>query len=118
MANARRLKAAGVELTSPAAAWQGKVVRVDTTNAEDQRVYLEPGLPQPAEAAGRTIHFATQLPWDTSFEIRGAGKDWISTGGISLVCGLKSRTDARAGYTYLVNAGDEYTLPLTAAVDR
>ena len=101
-----------VELTASRAAWRGKVVGIDASDAEDNRVVLDPPLPPDASLVGRTIHFVNTLPTDTSYTIRAVTADGISTGDITIVRGLKDRSDFSAGYTYLVNPGDEYVVPL------
>jgi len=64
------------------------------------------------------IHFNGRVPWDTSFDIQAFGKDWISTGEITLVQGFKVPADFHSGYTYQVNPGDEYMVPTVAALEQ
>ena len=109
MSHATRLQAKGIELTSPIAAYAGKVIRVDVSNPQDNRVFLEPALPPDARLVGQTIHFKNSIPWDTSYDIAAVGDGWISTGDVTVVAGLEE---------YLVKSGDEYCLPVNAAHDR
>jgi len=118
MSNARLLRAGDVTLTSPLAAYEGKVTRVDATNPEDNRVFLEPPLPRNTALVGTTIHFENALPWDTSYDIRAVGEGWISTGDITLIRGFKDPKRFDAGYKYLVNPGDRYILPVHSGLDR
>jgi len=106
------------KLTAPRAVWRGKIVRIDASNAENSLVLLDPPLPQDANLAGRTIHFVNDLPMDTSYEISAMTADGISTGDITIVRGFKDRADFAAGYTYLVNSGDEYVVPVIAATGQ
>jgi len=94
--------------------WRGKVVGIDASDAENNLVLLDPALPKDAGLVGRTIHFTNDLPMDTSYKIRAITADGISTGDITIVRGFKDRTDFTAGYTYLVNPGDEYSVPTSA----
>lgn len=103
-------------LTADRAEWRGKVLGIDASNAENNLVLLDPPLPQDAGLVGRTIHFTNSLPMDTSYEIRAVRADGISTGDITIVRGFKDRTDFTAGYTYLVNSGDEYVVPTIASI--
>ena len=109
MSHATRLMAKGIELTSPVAAYTGKVTRVDVSNPQDNRIFLEPALPPGAKLVGQTIHFRNSVPWDTSYDIAAVGDGWISTGEITVVAGADE---------HLVNPGDEYVLPVNAACDR
>ncbi|NUQ63896.1 MAG: heparinase II/III family protein [Pirellulales bacterium] len=118
MANARTLKAAGEQLACPTPAYRGKVTRVDASNPQDHRVFLDPPLPPNADMVGKTVHFGNSLPWDTSFEIAASGSDWISTGEISIVSGFKIAADFQSGHKYAVNPGDPYIIPIAAALDR
>ena len=107
-----------VKLTTGRGAYSGTVVRPDASEAENNRVCLEPPLPANAGLEGLTIHFINDLPMDTSYKIRAVTADGISTGDTTVVRGFKDRTDFAAGYTYLVNPGDGYVLPVTVALDR
>jgi hypothetical protein len=100
------------KLTAESSALQGKVVRIDASDAGDNRVFLDPPLPQDANLVGRTIHFVNDQPMDTSYKIVEVTADGISTGDITIVRGLVEGTDLASGYTYLVNPGDEYVLPV------
>jgi len=101
-------------LTADRPEWRGKVVGIDASDAENNLVLLDPPLPRDAGIVGRTIHFVNDLPMDTSYEIRSVTADGISTGDISIVRGFRNRTDFTAGYTHLVNPGDEYVVPIVA----
>jgi len=118
MCSATRLKAKGIELTSPAAAYAGKVTKVDVSDPLDNRVFLEPALPENARLVGQTIHFKNDLPWDTTYDIKAMGPGWVSTGDITIVAGFKNPKDFSAGYKYHVNPGDEYVVPTSAGLDR
>ena len=118
MANARLLKAAGVELASDVAAYRGKVTRVDTSDPHDSRVFLDPPLPRDAGLVGQTIHFANAVPWDTTYDIKAIGDGWISTGDITIVAGFKDPKDFASGHKHLVNPGDGYVVPTCAGLDR
>jgi hypothetical protein len=117
MVNGRRLSAAGVELRCETPIFRGKVAKVDATDSQNQRVYLDPPLPSQPDLLGRTIHFDNDVPWDTSFDIAGRGPDWVSAGEISLVRGFKVPTDFHSGYQYTINAGDRYEVPVAAGLD-
>ena len=102
------------KLTAAQDAWRGAVVRVDTSDAEDQRIVLDPPLPPDADLVGRTIHFENDLPMDTSYRIEAVTADGISTGDVTVVRGFKNPADFAAGHTYLVNPGDRYVVPNSA----
>ena len=104
-------------LTADRAEWRGKVVGIDASDAENNLVLLDPPLPQDAGVVGRTIHFTNDLPMDTSYKIRAVTSDGISTGDITIVRGFKNRTDFTAGYTYLVNSGNEYVVPMITGME-
>jgi len=116
---ARQMRLAGgtllsygeAKLTAAKDAWRGVVVRIDTSDAEDQRIVLDPPLPPDADLVGQTIHFENDLPMDTSYRIEAVTVDGISTGDVTVVKGFKNPADFAAGYTYLVNPGDRYVLP-------
>ncbi|MCK5804346.1 MAG: heparinase II/III family protein [Lentisphaeria bacterium] len=108
----------GVTLTTEHAEYRGRVSAIDASNPADNRVTLDPPLPQDASLVGSIIHFVNALPLDTSYDIRALTKDGVSTGDITIVRGLKSQTDFAAGYTYLVNPGDTYIVPTTLSLDR
>jgi len=104
-------------LTADRAEWRGKVVGIDASDPENNLVLLDPPLPQDAGLVRRSIHFINGLPMDTSYEIRAVTADGISTGDITIVRGFKDRADFAAGYTYLVNPGDEYVVPMVASME-
>ena len=104
------------ELTVEQAVWRGKVAGVDASDPEDNRVTLDPPLPEDAGLVGRTIHFINSLPLDTSYDIRAVTADGISTGDITIVQGMADSTDPSAGYSYLVNPGDEYVVPVVVGM--
>ena len=108
------LSCEGAKLTADQAAWRGKVARVDASDAEGNRVTLDPPLPQDVDLVGRTIHFINALALDTSYDIRSVTAEGISTGDITIVRGLADPADLSAGHTYLVNPGDEYVVPVVA----
>jgi len=118
MCNARLLKCSGTELTSKLPAYRGKVTRVDAGDPENNLVFLEPALPPDAGLVGKTIHFAGQVPWDTSYEIKALEEGSVSTGDITIVAGFQDPGDFNSGYKYLVNPGDRYVLPICTALDR
>jgi hypothetical protein len=103
------------ELTADRAVLRGKVVGVDASQTESNVVLVDPPLPQDAGLVGRTVHFITDEPVDTSYEIRDLTADGLSTGDITIVKGLHEGTGATAEHTYLVNPGDEYVVPTVAA---
>lgn len=112
------LAAGGVRLTSAVAAYTGTVKAVDVSDPADNRVTLEPPLPALPALVGQTIHFGNALPQDTSYTIRALRGDAVSTGEISLIQGFRNPADFTAGYKLLVNAGDRYSLPAVAGLDR
>ena len=81
------------------------------------RVTLDPPLPAGAALVGQPIHFHTTLPQDTTYDIKTIQGATISTGEITLIAGFQSRTDFAAGYTYLVNPGDKYTVATLAGLN-
>ena len=92
--------------------------RIDTSDPADQRVFLNPPLPDDADLVGRTIHFKNDVPWDTTYDIHAVADGVVSTGDLTLIRGFKDRSDFSAGHTYLVNPGDKYIVPLTTSLDR
>ena len=104
-------------LTAARGVWRGKVLRIDASDAENNLVLLDPPLPQDADLAGQTIHFLNDLPMDTSYQIRSVTPNGLTTGDITIVRGFKDRTDFKAGYTYLVNPGDEYVVPVVVGTE-
>ena len=54
------------------------------------------------------------VPMDTSYRIAAVTTGGVSTGDITIVRGLMKGTDLASGYTYLVNPGDDYVLPVIA----
>jgi hypothetical protein len=118
MVNGRRLSVHGIALTSEQAAYTGRVERIDTSDPADQRVALDPPLPDNADLVGQTIHFQNDVPWDTTYDIQAISDGIISTGDLTLIRGFVDRSDFSAGHTYLVNPGDRYIVPLTASLDR
>ena len=103
------------ELTAGQAAWCGRVVGVDASQAENNLVLVDQPLPQDAGLVGRTAHFITSGPVDTSYEIKGLTAGGISTGDITIVKGCRSDGKTSDEYTYLVNPGDEYVVPAVTA---
>ncbi len=103
-----------VALTAERAAWRGKVARIDASDPANNLVDLDPPLPRDRDLAGRTIHFMNDLPMDTSYRIAAVTTGGVSTGDITIVRGLMKGTDLASGYTYLVNPGDDYVLPVIA----
>ena len=118
MVNGRRLAVGDVTLTSEEAAYTGRVERIDTSDPTDQRIYLDPPLPANSDLVGRAIHFVNEIPWDTTYDIRSVDDGSVSTGDITLIRGFTDKTDCSAGYTYLVNPGDTYVVPITVSLDR
>ena len=106
-----RIAKGNTKLESEQAVWRGKVVRIDASDPENNLVFLDPPLPPNAALKGRTIHFINDLPMDTSYVIRDIRPQGISTGDTTIVRGFKNQSEFSAGYTYLVNPGDEYVLP-------
>ena len=104
------------ELTADQAAWRGKVLAVDAARTEDNAVVVDPPLPQDTGLVGRTVHFITSEPVDTSYEIKGLTGDGISTGDITIVKGRRAGSDTADAYTYLVNPGDEYVVPTVVSM--
>ena len=118
MSNATRLSYGGVTLSADQAAYQGKVVRIDASDAENNLVSLDPPLPWKMDLVGRTIHFSNKLPLDTSYQIRAVTQEGISTGDITIIQGFRNSGDFTAGYKYLVNVGDKYSVPCSVGLDR
>jgi hypothetical protein len=114
MVGGTRLSVGDVTLVTEQGTLKGKVSDVDATDPQDNRVTLDPPLPKGVDLAGGTIHFVNDLPMDTSYKIASVTEDGISTGEITVVRGLQEDGE---GYTYLVNVGDEYVLPLVSSLD-
>ena len=83
-----------------------------------QSVVLDPPLPRDDALVGSVIHFHNDLPLDTSYDIAVLTAKGISTGDITIIQGFVDQKDFAAGYKYLVNPGDRYTVPRTWALDR
>lgn len=118
MSNATLLRHGEVTLSAPVAAYEGTVSAIDTTDPMNNTISLDPPLPGGESLVGTVIHFGNGLPLDTSFDVKARTDDGISTGDITIVRGFADKKDFDAGYTYLVNPGDGYSLPLTRALDR
>lgn len=118
MAGAVLLTCGDARLTAEHAAYTGTVVRIDAADPTNNRVALTPPLPQNAGLAGQTIHFLNDLPMDTSYDIRTVLPEGISTGELTVVRGFANARDFKAGFTYLVNPGDAYSVPTSAGLDR
>ncbi len=118
MSNATLLSYGGVTLAADQAAYKGKVVKIDASDAENNLVFLDPPLPQKADLVGGTIHFGNALPLDTSYEIRAVTPEGISTGDITIIHGFQDKGDFAAGHKYLVNVGDDYMVPCSVGLDR
>ena len=114
MVGGTRLSVGDVSLVTEQGILSGKVSGVDATDPLDNRVALDPPLPKDVDLGGRTIHFVSDLPMDTSYEIASVTEDGISTGEITVVHGLQQGGN---GYSYLVNKGDDYILPLVSSLD-
>ncbi len=80
MTHARLLKLQQLELTCEIPAYRGRVTRVDASDPMNNRVFLDPPLPSDAALVERTVHFQSDVPWDTSYDIESIGDGWISTG--------------------------------------
>ena len=117
MCGGAQLNRGETTLEAAQSAWRGKVVRVDASDPEENLVFLEPALPQDGALVGRTIHFVNDLPMDTSYAIRAVTADGVSTGDITTIRGFKNPGDFTAGYTSLVNPGDEYVVPMIVGKD-
>jgi len=118
MSNATLLRRGDVALMAPTAACEGTVTAIDTTDPMNNTVTLDPPLPADESLVGTVIHFQNDLPLDTSFDVKALTADGISTGDITIIRGFVDKKNFDAGYTYLVNPGDGYLLPLTRALDR
>lgn len=105
MSNATLLSHGDTRLVSEHAAYEGKVVGIDASDAASSLVRLDPPLPQDVGLEGRTIHFKNEVPIDTTYDIRAVTRDGVSTGDITIIWGLKDPADLAAGYKYLVNVG-------------
>jgi hypothetical protein len=112
------LQVGEVRLTAQVGAYRGKVKAVDASDPANNRVLLDPPLPPEAALVGQTIHFQNDLPQDTSYEIQAIQGEAVSTGDITIIAGFQNPQDFTAGYTYLVNVGDEYVVPCVAGLDR
>jgi len=118
MVGGTRLQVGEVRLTAQVGAYRGKVKAVDASDPANNRVFLEPPLPPEAALVGQTIHFQNDRPQDTSYEIKAIQGEAVSTGDITIIAGFQNPQDFTAGYTYLVNVGDEYVVPCVAGLDR
>ena len=118
MSNASLLKVGEVELAADPPAYEGTVTAIDAGDPMNNTVSLDPSLPQDETLIGQVIHFRNELPLDTSYDIKALTPDGISTGDLSIVHRFKDNTDFAAGYEYLVNPGDSYSVPRTMAMDR
>jgi hypothetical protein len=107
-----------VAMTSERDAYRGKVAAVDASNSEDNRVTLDPPLPDDAALLGRVIHFIGDEARDTSYDIRAIVDSGISTGDITLIGGFADPRDFSAGYHYLVDPGDSYEVPVITEWNR
>ena len=117
MAGGTLLQLGAVRLSSPVAVYTGTVKAIDVSDPADNRVTLDPPLPAGAAVLGQPIHFHNTLPQDTTYDIKAISAGTISTGEITLIAGFRSQTDFAAGYTYLVNPGDKYTVPTIAVLN-
>ncbi len=115
MVGGTKLTCGGAQLIAGDGVLRGKVTKIDASNAEDNRIYLDPPLPNVAE--GLTIHFVNDDARDTSYQVTKVIPGGISTGDITIVRGFKNPKDFDAGVSYLVNPGNEYVLPMPASKD-
>ncbi len=118
MSNATLLSYRDIKLVAARAAYEGTVKNIDTSDPQNNLVFLDPPLPRDAHLAGQTIHFDNDLPLDTSYQIKAVTAEGISTGDITIIRGFKDKADFEAGYEYLVNVGDRYTVPSTVGLER
>ncbi len=118
MSNATLLKLGDIELRADRSAYEGTVTAIDVSDPMNNKVLLDPPLPQDPGLVGLVIHFHNDLPLDTSYDIKALTADGISTGDITIVRNFKDSKDFTAGYNYLVNTGDAYSVPYHAGLDR
>jgi len=118
MSNATLLSYRDIKLVAARAAYEGTVKNIDTSDTQNNLVFLDPPLPRDAHLVGQTIHFDNDLPLDTSYQIKAVTAAGISTGDITIIRGFKDKADFEAGYEYLVNVGDRYTVPSTVGLER
>jgi len=112
-----RLAVGEVSVTCDRAAYTGTVKSVDVGDPAQSRVTLDPPLPAGRGLEERAIHFVGTQPQDTTYWVRGIDGDAVSTGTTSLILGFEDEKDFTAGYTYLVNPGDSYSLPCVTELD-
>lgn len=118
MAGGTLLSYGGVQLTAEKAAYEGTVTAVDATDPGDNRVHLDPPLPQDVDLLGETIHFISDTPRDTTYDIVQVTAEGISTGEMTIVGGFTDKSDFDSGFDYLVNPGDTYRVPTVVGLDR
>jgi len=118
MSNATLLKLGEVELKADVAAYEGTVTAIDAGDPINNTVSLDPPLPQDPELVGKVIHFHNDLPLDTSYDIKAVTAGGISTGDITIIRGFKNNNDFSAGYEYLVNPADSYSVPCHYSLER
>ncbi|MBT3376977.1 MAG: hypothetical protein HN742_39520 [Lentisphaerae bacterium] len=118
MSRGSRLAVDDLVISGEPAAFTGKVTRIDVSDPNDHRVFLDPPLPPGVDLVGRPIHFVNTVSYDTTFDIKAIADDSISTGGITLVAGFKKPDDYTAGVRYLVNPGDRYVVPCFTGLDQ
>jgi hypothetical protein len=116
MVGGTRLTTADVNLETEVGILRGTVTGVDVSDPENNLVYLDPQLPVGNNLIGRTIHFHNDLQLDTSYEIKGVRSGAVSTGDITVVRGFRKSNDYNSGHSYLVNRGDEFTIPLVSSL--
>ena len=112
-----RLAYGGHELVAERAAYRGVVTAADATDSAANLVHLDPPLPKASGLVGQTIQFGNALPLDTSYVIREVTPTGISTGDVTIIRGLKDHSDYAAGHTFLVHAGDTYTVPVCVGLE-
>lgn len=57
-------------------------------------------------------------PGDRLFGAKAIQGEAVSTGDLTIIAGFQNPQDFTAGYTYLVNVGDEYVVPCVAGLDK
>jgi len=116
MVGGTRLTSGAVNLETEVGILRGTVTGVDVSDQENNLVYVDVQLPAGNSLIGRTIHFHNDLPLDTSYKIKGYGDGAVSTGDLTVVRGFKNFNDYDSGHAYLVNRGDEFTIPLVSTL--
>jgi hypothetical protein len=113
-----RLEGPDFVLTAGAAAYTGVIKAALFSDPADQRLRLSAPLPPPARRPGRLLLVANDGIQDAAYTVTGWPRPNVaSLGAISLVRGLKDKTDPAQGYLFNVNPGDLYTIPTFVSIE-